>query len=71
MKIYGIYDNFLTIQTINHNNNHNMKMNNLLHPSLPFAKCLQTVLLPPLLFSDIDLFHLEEKRGAETTGRIR
>lgn len=32
---------------------------------LPFAKCLQTVRLLPLLFSDIDLFHLEEKRGAE------
>lgn len=32
---------------------------------IPFAKCLQTAPLPPLLFSDIDLFHLEEKWQAE------
>lgn len=31
-------------------------------PSSPSAKCLQTVPLPPLLFSDIDLFHLEEEQ---------
>lgn len=32
---------------------------------LPFAKYLQTAPLPQLLFSDIDLFHLQKKRGAE------
>lgn len=35
---------------------------------LPFAKCLRTAPLPPLLFSDIDLFHLQDvKRGMEMT----
>lgn len=29
--------------------------------SSPFARCLQTAPLPPLLFSNIDLFHLQEE----------
>lgn len=36
----------------------------------PFAKCLQIAPLPPLLFSDIDLFHLDERRRGEWHGGL-
>lgn len=37
---------------------------------LPFARCLRTAPLPPLLFSDIDLFHLEENRTQTLRRRL-